>query len=100
MFENEGILHLFYGWINLCGIQNQRSQGLIPVFSIFSVCLHMGGEEVKKNRKERNKGKERKENVSRRIYFLHVWFAQEKERKINDLTYQKEFDFFFFAKKN
>ena len=54
---------------------------MIPVFSIFSVCLHMGGEEVKKNRKERNKGKERKENVSRRIYFLHVWFAQEKEGK-------------------
>ena len=70
------------------------------LFNFHCVCLHMGREEVKKNRKERNKGKERKENVSRRIDFLHVWFAQEKERKINDLTYQKEFDNFFFAKKN
>ena len=47
----------------------------------------MGREEEKKNRKGGIRGKRENKMFLEENIFLHVWFAQEKERKINDLTF-------------
>ena len=47
----------------------------------------MGREEEKKNRKGGRRGKREKKMFLEENIFLHVWFAEEKERKINDLTF-------------
>ena len=62
-------------------------KGLILVFTIYTmfVCTWVG-KKRRKIEKEEEGEKEKKMFLEENI-FLHVWFAEEKERKINDLTF-------------